>query len=444
MLKILELQNRNFKKLTAFDYFFFFVVVIYAAMAVPATKSMMRPEGGGLFAYILPWGLCAIIVLKHSIKFNNKKLIYTLSLYIVWVILQTINTGVFYTGSIMFLGNILIAYILIQVFDLRMFFLYEKTVVIMATVSIIFWILQVFIPGPFTNFMLATSIHEFPSGGTIMANNIFFSLSDYARGIHEGHIIPRNSGFSWEPGRYSSMLVFAIYFNVIRTKFTLKNNRSILILIIALLTTQSTTGFSAFLLVLLFFVLNKGLKVRILSTIFILIPISISAFMLPFMGDKISQFWFNEDSLYKHQEVAEYYMAENDLSVKIVPQRFDSMAYHFMNIKDSPLIGYGIDPANSYVHRQISPLISPTGGIVRLISQFGIVIGFLGFYFLYRSSEYFSKRYEYKGQWWLLSLFLLLSISYSFWNVPIFMSLWMFTLFCSTETVKVNLDRNEF
>ena len=429
-------DNSKLRKLTNFDYIFFFVVVIYAAMAVPATNSMIRPEGGGILAYIIPWGLCAAFIIKHRINFNHKRLIITISIYIIWVILQTLKYGIFYTGSFIFLGNIIIAFSLIRVYDFRRFFLYEKILVIMACVSITFWLMQVLLPSAFSTFMLATTVYDFPPGGTIMASNLLFSLSDYTLGVKEGHLIPRNSGFSWEPGRYSSMIIFAMFFNIIRNKFKVKSY-SFAILLLALLTTQSTTGFSAFLLVLLMIVLNKGLQIRMLSTLFILIPISVGAFYLPFMGDKIKNFWYNEDNIEIQIEIAEYHTSENDYDYRIIPQRFDSLAYHLMNINDSPVLGYGVAPANSYVLREISPIISPTGGIIRLFSQFGCLIGLLGFYYLYKTSEYFSFNFEYKGKFWLFIIFSLLSISYSFWNVPIFMSLWMFTLFNNKQSYKL-------
>ncbi len=417
--------------LTRFDYFYLFVVVIYAAMAVPATKSMMRPEGG-LIAYAIPWILTLVIVLKHRVQFQTMKLAIIVAVYIFWVMLQTLKYGIFYTGSMIFLGNILIAYILIKVYDVRMFFLYEKVVTFMAALSIFFWLLQVLIPGPFTAFMMSTSISDFPAGGTITANNILFSLSGHLRGLIEGHSIPRNAGFSWEPGRYASMLIFALFFNVIRKKFDVLNNKPFWILVAALLTTQSTTGYACFLIIIFMIVFNKDAKVATFATPFIVLPIVGGMFFLPFMADKVANIWFNQESLDAIQIQVDYHESINNFyGIKIVPQRFDSIAYQFMNVTDSPLLGYGLDPINSYVQREISPLISPTGGIIRQFSQFGVLIGILCYFSLYKSSVWFSKFFGYKGEWWLFSLFTLLSVSYSFWIVPIFMSLWMFPLFHS-------------
>jgi hypothetical protein len=415
--------------LSGFDYFYILVVVIYAAMAIPATKSMMRPDGG-LIAYAIPWILTLCIVLKHRIQFHNKNLVSVVALFTVWVVLQTFKIGMFYPGSIIFLGNILIAYILIKVYDFRMFFLYEKVVTFMAALSIVFWLFQVFVPGAFTTFMKATSIYEFPPSSTIIANNIFFSLSG---GIYEEYSLSRNSGFSWEPGRYASMLLFALFFNIIRKKFHVLKNKPFWILVIALLTTQSTTGYSCLLLIVLMIIFNRDIKVAALATPFIILPLVLGGATLPFMVDKVSTFWFSSESLAATQKSLEYHVVYNEGFI-FVPQRFDSLAYQFMNFQDSPLLGYGMEPLNSYVQRTISPMISPTGGVIRLFSQFGFIIGILAYFSLYKSSAWFSTSFGYKGKWWLFSIFTLLSVSYSFWIVPIFMSLWMFPLFHSKRT----------
>jgi hypothetical protein len=418
------------KKLDNFDYLYFFVIIIYAAMAVPATKSMVRPHTDDLIAYIIPWVLTAFMAIKHRVYFTDKTLLKVLLVYVVWVVLQTVKYKIFYEGSFIFLGNILIAYMMIKIYDVRMFRMYEKIVVALSAIAIVGWMLQTLIPGPFTAFMNATSIHDFSEGKTIVANNILFSLSDYSRDINAGHIIPRNSGFSWEPGRYSSMIIFALFFNIARTNFVIKRNRSIYILFLALLTTQSTTGYSAFIFIVFMIVMSKPLNLRMLSIFLILVPIVSGAIFLPFMGDKISYLWDKEDSLMKFQERIEY-SESIDEEIMIVPQRFDSMKLNFLNMYNDPILGYGIEPENSFVRTNISPMLSPTGGIINIFIQFGFILGVLVYYLLYKSSIWFASYYQYKGKLHFIILFSILSISYSFWFVPLYMSLWMFPLFNS-------------
>ena len=414
--------------LTGFDYFYLFVVVLYAAMATPATFSMVRPTGG-VIAHAIPWILTTIFVLKHRIQFHHKNLVIVIMLYLFWIILQAFSIGIFYLGTMVIVGNILIAYILIRVYDFRMFFLYEKIVTFMGALSICFWLFHVFIPGAFTTFMKATSIYEFPPSHTIIANNFFYSLSGTI--YDDLSLIPRNAGFSWEPGRYASMLLFALFFNVIRKNFDVLKNKSFWILVVALLTTQSTTGYVCLLLIIFMIIHNKDIKITVLATPFIILPLVIGLLSMPFMAKKISSLWFDPAKLEAIQIQVDYHMSVGNKELKVIPQRFDSITYHFMNFKDSPLLGYGVDITHSYTHRAVSPLIWPTGGIITMFSQFGIVIGVFCYFILYKSSVWFSTFFGYNGKWFLFSIFTLLSVSYSFWIVPIFMSLWMFPLFYS-------------
>ncbi|SDP70859.1 hypothetical protein [Desulforhopalus singaporensis] len=421
------------RKIDRIDYFYFLIVIIYAAMAVPATKSMVRPEGGGLVAYIIPWGLTFFMAIKHRVNFINNKLIYVVAVYGIWVILQTYKYSCFYDGSAIFFGNILIAYILIKIYDIRMFTMYEQIVVALSVLAIFGWILQTTTPLPFTAFMRATSVYDFGPDSTLEASNLFFSLSNFKLNVES--ILPRNAGFSWEAGRYASMVIFAMFFNLVRYRFRIKRNWAFWILCLALLTTQSTTGFGAFLFLIYVAIQNWKVKFKSIYKVIIIVPLLIGTVSLPFVGEKISDLWFSDVNMARLIEIAKYHEAAGDLERSIVPQRFDSLALHLMNIKDDPLLGYGIAPDNSFVRSEISSILSPTGGIITNFAQFGILLGLWAFYQLYLSSRFFSQLYNYKGTWALGVIFALLSVSYSFWFVPFFSSMWMFFLFKKRDSL---------
>ncbi|WP_419176471.1 O-antigen ligase family protein [Desulfosediminicola sp.] len=421
------------RSLERIDYFYFFVVVIYAAMAVPATKSMVRPWNGGVIEYLIPWGTTIFMVLRHRIRFDNVILLKVIGIYMFWVLLQTIKIDQFYDGSILFLLNIIISYILIKIYGVTMFSLYEKIVTHLSVVAIIGWVLQVIIPGSFTEVMKATSIHDFPSYNTIIANNIFFSLSSYHQYGGYEYFLPRNSGFSWEPGRYAAMVVFALYFNLMKQSRKAKDILSFWVLFLALLTTQSTTGYAALVVLLVYFLKKyKNPIIKILSSYVVFIPLLVVIIVAPFMLEKISAGLSVESELARLTEIAQN-RTQGDRVV--VPQRFVSLYLNWMNIKESPILGYGIDSANSFVKTQISPFLSPTGGSLRIFAQFGLLLGAIVYFQLYKSSVFFSKYYKYKGNWCFFFVFSVLSVSYSFWMVPIYMSLWMFTLFYNKNDI---------
>ncbi|MEO2072876.1 MAG: hypothetical protein ABGW99_16210 [Zunongwangia sp.] len=417
-------------KLDRFDYFYFFVIVIYAAMALPATKNMVKPPSGGIIAFIIPWGLTAIFIVKHKISFIDRKLTMVTLIYFVWVILQIIKYRIVYDGAFIYYGNILIAYILIKIYGYRMFLLYEKFIFFLSIIALLGWGLQIIAPAPLTLFMKATSLYGFSQESTIVANNIFFSLSNYSKYLAQGYIIPRNAGFASEPGRFAVMLVFAILSNLIRTRFSLKHNRIFWILSFALISSQSTTGLSGFMLILFIYFLNQKVKKRV-TLIIVFIPLALGIILLPFMGEKISELWFNNEDVQNAVYLAQY-REEGDRV--LVPQRFVAIIFELMNIKDSPLLGYGIDTIHSYVRRNISPFISLPGGVFAIVSQFGVVIAFLVYRQLYKSSFYFQEIYRYKGKWVIFILFILMSLSYSLWFAPFFSTIWLFHLFTPSKS----------
>lgn len=422
--------KKSFKKnkFDRFDYFYFFIIVIYAAMAVPATKSMVRPHGGGLIAYIIPWGGTAIITLKHRVSFADGKLILVTSVYFLWVVLQIFVTERFYDGAFLFYGNILIAYVVVKIYDIEMFSLYEKYIVRLSCIAVLCWIMQVFVSDVFLTIMKATSIYDFSVDSTILANNVFFSMSNDGRYLGHGFSVPRNAGFSWEPGRYASMLIFAMFINLARMRFEIKKNHNFWILFIALVTTQSTTGYSALFLLFIYVIINKtkiDFTLKSFLVIIFLAPTIAVVSLLPFMGEKIKNLT-EIDSERKNIELALKY---GNNSGVIVPQRFTSMMFELMNIKDKPVFGYGVNPGDSYVQRKISSFISLTSGCLGVFSQFGVVLGFLVYFSLYKSSCFFAEYYRFNGKWLYFFTFIMLSVSYSFWQVPFYMSSWMFTMF---------------
>ena len=413
-------------KLDRFDYLYFLIiVVVYAGMALPYAKNMFKPKGE-IMAAIIPYTLTATLLIKHKVSFFNRRLLIVTGIYIFWCFLQILKYNKLYDGFFLSITSIYLGYSFIVIYGIRMFYLYERILIAFSIIAIVCWFFQLLVPAMMTSFMKATSLYNYPKASTILANNIFFSLSDYVRDSRGGYF-PRNAGFSWEPGRYACMVIMAMFFNLIRTKFTIKKNRGLLILSIALISTQSTTGLGCLMLLFLFYGLNVSVKFRPIIFIIVVIPVVGAIFLLPFMGDKISELWFNEESINQIEHSVKYlHNSEKDI---IVPQRFTALALEMLNIWDSPLLGYGVDSYNSYVKSTMSPLISLPGGLLKIVSQYGIPLSLLVYFQLYKTSKYFSKLYNYKGGWVLFALFALLSLSYPFWFVPFFSSIWMLQLF---------------
>jgi hypothetical protein len=71
----------------------------------------------------------------------------------------------------------------------------------------------------------------------------------------------------------------------------------------------------------------------------------LTIYNLPFVGEKINTLADIEDQRAK---------SLNDMEIRqddgsYVPQRFDGLAFEFLNILDAPILGYGLSADNSYV-----------------------------------------------------------------------------------------------
>jgi hypothetical protein len=428
-------MNQNETKIGWFEYLYFFMIVIYAAMAIGFTSSMMgyykEPIG-----FLLPIAMTSILLIRNKVTFKNIHLFYIIFIYTIWNILQyLIFKRIDATYSLFGYYNIIIAYIIISVFKTKIFFLYEKIVTQLSIVAIIGWVLMIIIPNILGHLI---DIIKFPNSENeiLRGNIIIFSMTN--SGIYndiESFGLTRNSGFSWEPGRYASMLVIALYFNLARTRFQFKMNNGLWILLIALATTQSTTGFMSFSILIAFILINQN-KSKLFYLAFI-IPLAIMTYSLPFMGDKLNSLMDVESNSLDTEGNIKY---QEEIEGAYVPQRFDGLNFELMNIIHDPILGYGNDPKDSYANKNISDTLSLSNGILKVFARFGLIIGGLFYFLLYKSSKWFANFYKIKGIGIYMLLYLSISISYDFIQIPFFLSLVLFELFARKNT---NQFRNE-
>jgi len=418
-----------------FEYLYFFMIVIYAAMAIKFTRSMMgyfqQPIG-----FAIPIIMTLILLIRNKITFVNKSFLLIIATYTIWSILQYIKykyIDIIYISFVFY--NITIAYIIISIFKTNVFLLYEKIVTLLSFVAIIGWLFMILVPNSFGSFI---DLIKMPDQDMLLRGNIIiFSMTDleYYKSV-ESFGLTRNSGFSWEPGRFASMVVIALFFNMARTHFQFKKNLGFWILLIALLSTQSTTGYISFFILIIFYLINLKIEMKILSLILI-IPFMIITYNLPFLGEKINTLSDSESSMSKVDTDLENSETEGG---NYVPQRFDGLQFELLNIINDPILGHGDDPNNSYVKNNISASLILSNGILKIFARFGLVLGILFYYLLFKSSKWFSNFYNIKGGIIYMLVFMSISISYDFNLIPLFFALTTFYLFVNEQS---QFDRKE-
>ena len=160
----------------------------------------------------------------------------------------------------------------------------------------------------------------------------------------------RNSGCAWEPGLYSIMLSMAILFNIYHNN-GIRLNKRFFILLIALITTFSTTGYIiAMIIFACYFMFSK--KNRIVHKIIYIIIFGITFFFiyeLPFMSNKIEQRG-QVENFTTNSGAMEWYEKED---IIYTPDRFEGIYLDYLNFLANPIIGYGIQREKSFVYNNI-------------------------------------------------------------------------------------------
>jgi hypothetical protein len=316
------------------------------------------------------------------------------------------------------------AYTAIRVLKFNVFFIYEKILFYFAVLSLFLWGIQVVAGGDFLfNIISRLSFLKdisYVSGEGLSI--VVYSIQPYATTLINEHTIARNCGFAWEPGSYSSYLALGIYINLFIARQNAATKTRFWVLLLAILSTMSTTGYVLLALIMVYYLLNRDF-----SKVVLLMPVAALAlilfFSLPFMKDKIIELVKEPESL---DEMV--YQAAGTRERNITPQRFSSLIITLIDFKDNPLFGIAAHSEESWVERA-GTHISPISGIGNLMAQFGLagLIPFL--FFTIRTSVDFSRYFNYKGKYLVFFIMFGISISYSVIFIPFIMSFWMFSLF---------------
>lgn len=311
-----------------------------------------------------------------------------------------------------------IAYTTVVSLKTSFFFYYETCLKYLCLIALFFWILQVLMPGPLTEILKSLTFFK-PYNEIIQAHVIVFSI------LNEGveSFLPRNSGFAWEPGAFAVFINLAIFANLVRNSFRIRNNKNLLIFIISLLSTQSTTGYSIFLLLAAFYFINmKGMTLKILIIPLVIIGV-LYIFSLPFMYEKIASLGSEKVS-----DLVEIGAKDWNKDKMIGAQRFVSFQIDFIDFLNNPILGYGGHDEEMWTRKSNINVVS-ISGIGKILAKFGLVGCFFFIVVLYRNSVRFSKFFGYKGKLLLFLLILQVSISYSLIENALLICFWMFFYF---------------
>ena len=363
-----------------------------------------------------------IVFLISASYFHFKRLKYDLGIFLIIIFFLLINFvcalfyGTFEISTLIgMILRMLIPYYILKILDKDFLFYFEKIIYFFAILSIPFYILQLIVPGIYLqlNSLFRPLMTDLRYQDKIF-NYVFHT-------VHYNAIF-RNSGFAWEPGGFGYVIGIAIMFNVVRNSFRI--TRTAVLLILVGLTTLSTTFYLFILIFLGFYLYEKKQNIAILYfALPVMVLVSIYAYQLPFIGEKI-----NLSIQRENINASNHYLESRPLAGA---GRFGGLIFEYNRIVNYPF-GYGINTGAK--GKNISgDLIAGPNGLAHFTRMWG-VFGFIFLlYALYALSKRLSIIYFCKNKLFPITTILLFFFSNPIEREPILLMLGYYSIFVLTK-----------
>lgn len=425
---MIKIQNNLYCHI--FEYLYLFVMVIYTAQMTPETGRMVGTLSGNPIPFLIPIVLTIILLIRNPIGFFHRKLWLFVSVMLIWSVAVCKKFHDFSSSNLSYyfflFYAIFIAFIHVRVYGRNLFPIYEHIMVVFSVISLCLWGLGLLFPELDGLFRL---FPETRNGNNILY--LFHWTNRISTEFYNG--ITRNQGCSWEAGRFAIMLLPAIFINLSREGVKFRNNKKIIILLLALTSTFSTTGYIITILLYSIFWFKGRSAKSIITFLFIAIPFSVYVYSFEFMGGKIQNRANFEGLTNERMARFEYHTKADAKEYLGSLDRFESAFFEWVNFQREPLLGYGRNVDHSWFWQEISENYVLSGGLVKIFSQYGIFIGLLLYVILFYSSNQMSKTCRYQKKNALAIMLILASFSYPIFSIPIFTAFWLYGLFCNNK-----------
>lgn len=377
------------------DYIVLFLLV--ALTGIPFFKV------GDITFLVISLLLAGSVFLYRKLKVDKFFIVFLL-VYIVVMVAQMVKFNYLpYTTYIGVTVRIFLAYFTVRILGKNFTNYYVDILYVLSIAGFFIYIPQLIIPGLERFFVSSLSpLFRNPlyTGDIYYAPDIIFYVFNSGVGNF------RNCGPFWEPGAYAGFLVIAIIFHYMESK-TITDKKSI-VLILALLSTFSTTG----LLALMFFlVMFLGPKVAPIYKL-ILIPtilagIIISFTTMDFMGDKI--------------------VSQMDVASTHHNTRFKSAVLDLQDFAENPILGLGRDSYTRYKGITNPILNHRTNGLTNYLVTYGIFVFLFYFGCIYYAFHKLCLKQGYAPRYALYGLVLIFITGFSevYFSLPFFYGLAM-------------------
>lgn len=351
---------------------------------------------------------------QPSIFFLKNYFRYVCILFVVFLLQYFVLGFVSILGCVNFFIKIYISAFMFYVLKEKFKKTYFDVIYFFSLISLIFFSLFVLTGYP-------VSLIEYPNFHSIIIFNIKYDL----RGVY----IMRNCGPFWEPGAFVGYIIFALLLYIDDLKGFYKRNKfKFLTVILALITTFSTTGY---IIILFWFVVmyltkeKKQIVIWLFGFFIVTILLSYLFYEVPFLKDKITS----------QTEVALISSDNNEFN----GERLGALLFDLYYIKKHPLIGNGWHAKTRYadhpglMEQELNGTIGNGNGFSTFLVSMGIVFVLIYFYKINKTLP-LTNKYRFI----FITTLVLLYQGEQFLYYPLFISLPLLNIYRLYEKKNIN------
>lgn len=395
-----------------FNYLYLLCIILFAGSATLFARELgdIRTWGNG-FALIITF----FFWLKNRIRINSYY-VKALGVFLLYAAITSINNHMvnLHWISEWFIW-LTIAYGICQAFKEELFLYVETAICHLSFIAMVCWVIHLIEPELMLKFVTKYQFSEpYAEECNVVANILFYTICD-SNSESGFELITRNAGFAWEPGAFACMICLALFCNILRTNWHLRGNYSMIILILALLSTQSTTGFIILIItIIVWLLINRRFWLALLF-----IPILVFLFTQPFVREKL----FSQIG-----ELGQF--GYNDMTGAI--GRLYSLQIEWEEFLRHPIIGLGGYSEGTWIQQHGYDIVTITG-IGHMLTYFGAIMTLVFLIVLIRSCFFINKKATYKNAFILMIVMIGMMFSYDLWRNPLFMAFWIMSVFGKTK-----------
>lgn len=386
---IIEINNlKNMKNSTQkSDYLWIFILLCISGNPL-FTQVVIAKYLYGIS--LLLFGVYLLLIKHRFIPLDGKIMVMMIFIIMIVALQIVILKNISLLADINFLVKILIGYFIVNDLSNRFPLIYLKVITFVAFISLVVYC-----------YVIIT--HD--ASGIVVANSR--SILFYTFNMSENMVSNRNAGMFWEPGAFQGyiLLVPLMFINKLEILWT-RYKKNCIILLLALLTTESTTGYITLIFILSYLLLAK-IKRLWVKTIFLplfIIGVYYAYTSLDFMSEKIER---------EYLMTTELSVATGDYSFS----RLGAAVTDWHHIKQHPIIGNGFTIKGRY-GLTTQDIVAFGNGFTGIINILGIPFILLYFTLLFMNSP--MKKFD---TVFFSIIILLLLQGEQFMEYPIFLSL---------------------